>query len=119
MTYISQMLHAYVTCALWNSSDDEDDRSLQQRGFTYADVHDDTRSEMAAECLQFWERARVLLENIDPGDAGHDFWLTRGHEGTGFWDRGLGAVGDQLTQIAHSFGERSLYIGGDGKIHST
>lgn len=35
---------------------------------------------------------------------GHDFYLTREGHGAGFWDRGLGDLGDYLTRIADSYG---------------
>lgn len=39
----------------------------------------------------------------DPiGAAGHDLALTREGHGTGFWDRGAGEAGDDLTKIAES-----------------
>jgi len=37
--------------------------------------------------------------------AGHDFALTRNGHGAGFWDRGLGEVGDKLSKLAGSYGE--------------
>lgn len=48
--------------------------------------------------------------------AGHDFALTRNHHGAGFWDRGLGDVGDKLTDLAHAYGERTLYLTADHTI---
>jgi len=48
--------------------------------------------------------------------AGHDFWLTRNHHGTGFWDRGL-THGKQLTDVAHTFPEVSVYLGDDGLLY--
>jgi hypothetical protein len=51
--------------------------------------------------------------------AGHDFWLTRNGHGVGFWDRGLGAVGDALSKAAQAYGERNVYLGDDGAIYLT
>jgi len=56
---------------------------------------------------------------LDPGQLGHDLWLTRNHHGAGFWDRGLGKLGDDLTLLAHSLGESELYVGDDDKLHLT
>ena len=44
-------------------------------------------------------------------------WLTRNRHGAGFWDRGLGRVGDILTEVAHSFGEAYLMPNGRGKLN--
>ena len=49
--------------------------------------------------------------------AGRDFWLTRNRHGAGFWDRGLGRVGDDLTVLAHNFAEVSLYRGDNGQLY--
>lgn len=42
--------------------------------------------------------------------AGHDLWLTRNRHGAGFWDGDWDDRGDELTSIAHSFGECSVYF---------
>jgi hypothetical protein len=118
--YLDELFRGYVEAALW-SSNDGDDRSFQQRGFTPDDLAPATRLEMRRDCTRFLSKARALLveKDISPGDAGHNFWLTSQGEGTGFWDRGYGEVGDQLTKIAQSeWGEYPLYLGDDGKIHS-
>lgn len=39
---------------------------------------------------------------------GHDFMLTRNGHGAGFWDRGLGEVGDYLTANCRPYGEWGL-----------
>lgn len=43
--------------------------------------------------------------DYDFWDAGRDFWLTSQGHGSGFWDRGLGAVGDALTDSADGYGD--------------
>lgn len=55
--------------------------------------------------------AEKLLEETGASDSqhGHDFWLTRNRHGTGFWDRGYGPVGKELTEISHRFGEVEVY----------
>jgi hypothetical protein len=50
--------------------------------------------------------------------AGHDFWLTRNGHGAGFWDRGLGDLGERLSKAAKVYGEVYLYPGDDGKVYS-
>ena len=39
----------------------------------------------------------------------HDYWLTRNRHGAGFWDRGLGDLGDRLTELAHNDGEYHVW----------
>jgi hypothetical protein len=57
-------------------------------------------------------------DNWTAEQAGHDFWLTRNRHGAGFWDRGHGAEGADLTQHAKSFGDCDLYVGDDGGIYA-
>lgn len=60
-----------------------------------------------ALCDEFLRAAEGLsgLDLLEPGQVGHDLWLTQNRHGAGFWDRGLGKLGEQLTEIAHWFGE--------------
>lgn len=53
----------------------------------------------------------------NPGQIGHDFWLTRNGHGAGFWDRGLGDVGDQLSEAARAHGAMDAYLGDDGDLY--
>lgn len=42
-------------------------------------------------------------------NAGHDFWLTRNSCGSGYWDRGLGQLGETLARSARIFGSLHPY----------
>ena len=69
------------------------------------------------DCKKFQEENAVLLQGLDTQQCGHDFWLTRCGHGAGFWDSGLGEVGDKLTEAAKKFGNIDTYIGDDGRIY--
>ena len=105
---MNTFLKAYVECALWSSNDDNgnplDDWA------TINDLAPETLAIMTADCADFQESFADLLEDIDNEQAGHDFWLTRNGHGAGFWDRGLGDIGDQLTEMAKPYGEVNLYV---------
>lgn len=109
---------AYIECALWSSTDD-DGTPLDQSGATLAP---EARETMAQDVYDFlrgvWDDG-IDLSALEPEQIGHDFWLTRNRHGAGFWDRGLGELGDTLTDIAHAYGECDLYIGDDGLIYTT
>jgi len=47
---------------------------------------------------------------------GHDLLLTRNGEGTGFWDRGLGELGDRLTEAAKAYGSTLVDLDDDGVL---
>ena len=78
---------------------------------------------LRAEAWDFFTANLLLLEYAvikypyHYGRAGHDFWLTRNGHGAGYWDRGLGEVGDALTTAAEVYGSCDLYVGDDGKIY--
>lgn len=108
------MQEAYLACALWSSLDDDG---------TPLDALDAQLSTQALDrtnidCGAFKERAQAAIRasGLDDAQIGHDFWLTRNGHGTGFWDRGLGAVGEELTRLAKAFGECSAYVTDSGEI---
>lgn len=70
-------------------------------------------SELLARAAQLGEAQGCY----DDERAGTDFWFTRNHHGAGFWDRGLGEVGDALTKAAHGYSSIDLYRGDDGKLY--
>lgn len=68
------------------------------------------------QCAEYYwaNEATWTAAGMDDAQAGHDFCLTRNRHGVGFWDRGLGAVGEQLTETARLFGEQHLVYCGEG-----
>lgn len=84
------------------------DLNTEQLASMRSDV--DSFIEMIEPYLGYWETPETVNngERFDAEQLGHDFSLTRNHHGAGFWDRGLGALGDWLTRCAQSFGESSL-----------
>jgi hypothetical protein len=120
-TYTDSDLHvmvlAYLECALWSSLGD--DGEPLDRTHDVEDLAAETIYEAQDDCVAFVEYVGTQITGIDPVRAGHDFWLTRNHHGAGFWDRGLGAVGDSLTIAAHTFGGVDLYVGDDGQVYSS
>ena len=117
---VDTILAAYIACALWSSTDDagtplDDD-------FGPDDIADETREAMRQEIVDFvdlltGDEVNVDLSGMDAERFGHDFWLTRNGHGAGFWDRGLGELGDTLTKWAHTYGGVDLYVGDDAKVH--
>jgi len=114
-TYADRMFHAYTECALWSSTDDSD--IPMDATYGPEDIAQDALAAMRADVLDFIEGAGADLDTIDAVQAGHDFWLTRNHHGSGFWDRCLGELGDRLTAMAHPYGESYLYVGDDGLVY--
>ena len=113
---IASVERGYVECALW-ASVDEDYEPLDLRGVEA--IAPETRSKMSADVADFVDKNRALLisSNLIAEDMGRDFWLTRNREGSGFWDRNLGAIGDMLTVACRTYPAIALYVGDDGKIY--
>nr|DAY73684.1 MAG TPA: hypothetical protein [Caudoviricetes sp.] len=122
----STFLNSYIQCMLWSttgtSPDGEDLESLE--GF---DLSPEAMQKAKEECESFLIASAALFADLPTwygkGDggiyvyAGHDFWLTRNRHGAGFWDRGLGDLGDRLTKLAQTYGKSDPYIGDDGLIY--
>lgn len=105
--FVELAFDGYIECAMWTEGDElPDDAQLSQGAF----------ESMRADVSAFIESAGDDVDGLDAGQVGHDFWLTRNGHGAGFWDRGLGAVGQRLTALAESFGECDLYVGDDGLV---
>lgn len=102
---------AYLECALWASTESDEEGNM---GDSLDENHDlesfDLESLQAAiaDCKAFQEENADDLADLDPEQCGHDFWLTRCRHGAGFWDRGLGAVGDRLSEAARVYGDVDL-----------
>lgn len=111
---LEEMLTGYIECALWSSMHGED--HFDELDY---DLSEPTREGMEEDCKRFLEKidhASLRFEEMNPEQIGHDFWLTRNGHGAGFWDRGLGGLGEVLTRISESFGEVDLYLGDDESI---
>lgn len=114
-----QVLRAYAEAALWSSTistaDGEDDFLDNEYGWD--DLSPTLQDDMRTTVTDFLESNADTLADMDPGQAGHDLWLTRNRHGAGFWDRGIGERGTELTESAHAYGEQYLYVGDDGKVY--
>lgn len=123
--YVEHALGQYLATALWSSLDwtDVDDVDVynpvpMDERFSVDDVSDDLRAELLVDVVAFVAECWDDLRDRDAGQTGHDFWLTRNGHGTGFWDRGLGEVGDRLTTACKVYGEVDLYVGDDGELYA-
>lgn len=111
---------AYATCALWSSSDEINGKDVNLDTLGREKLAPGVLEDMRAECDAFIAANTADLEQLDPEQAGHDFWLTRNGHGAGYWNRGNGEVGERLSKACGwrtKFPERSLYIGDDGLIY--
>lgn len=120
---INRMLDSYIECALWSTTEWES-------GETFDNIDASPSNKclkiFRQECEQFLEEIQPILDTLDthqlntlPLSAeqiGHDFWLTRNGHGAGFWDRGMGELGEKLTTVAKSYGTCDLYLSDSNQI---
>ena len=117
---IDKFTLAYIVCALWSSTDDQGE---PLDGYDVKDIVSYSLADIIETCNDFQESNAELLKQyysrpyMNEASAGHDFWLTRNGHGAGFWDRGLGELGDKLTAAAKVYGECDVMLGDDGKLH--
>ena len=110
---IDAATRAYLACALWSSTDDNDD-SYDEK-FQVSNFCADAVDAAKADVKSFKEQAGTLTAGLTDSDIGHDLWLTRNRHGAGFWGRGH-EHGDALTSIVDGFGERHIFINEDGRL---
>lgn len=107
---LAAFVEGYLTCAVWSSLDD--DGSPLDHKYSTADLTTKARAAMRRDCRDFVRANRTDLQasGQSADNAGHDFWLARNHHGAGFWDRGLGEIGDRLTKAAQAYGSSDVYV---------
>lgn len=115
-------LQGYLVCALWSST--EEDGNPLDDNYGIDDLSPEAMAQAEEECKDFiLHNTSDILDALDTkigytvSRAGHDFWLTRNGHGAGFWDRGLGVVGNRLTAAAEVYGGRNVVCGSDGQLY--
>lgn len=110
----------YIESMFFTNCSSPDDGELENA--TFADLATETLDQIKADCSTFEKTHALLLESAyehgdyGPESAGRDFWYTRNGHGVGFWDRGLGEIGDTLADACRHT-EISPYLGDDGKVY--
>ena len=105
----------YVEAMLWANTYDVQEGTYEG-DWTVGDLDPEALARLKQDADVFLEANYLLMLTVvaqrDYGwsGMGHDLALTRNHHGAGFWDRGLGKVGEELTELAQAMGEASLYF---------
>lgn len=127
MSKLDAFTEGYIECLLWSSTYGEEGTPVDD-DFGPEDISPEAMAEIVQDCTDFQAanaddlNAYASERSVRPGEsvdayAGHDFCLTRNHHGAGFWDRGLGELGDRLTKASHAYGSMDIYPGDDGKLY--
>lgn len=126
-----EFLHGYMECALWSSSDEQE--NPLDDNYSYQDISAELRVKMEHDCARFVKDNHETLERFtdltgrDFASHGHDLWLTRNGHGAGYWDRYLEVdgrqraitkiVGDELSERARELGAFEIMAYG-GKVEA-
>lgn len=121
---------AYVTCALWSSTDNSRDDGGDPLDDNYdaSDIDADSLAAMRKDCEAFYAEcsAEIAAGQAKPGRwsddeiAGHDFWLTRNGHVAGFWDGDWPEpAATRLTKASKAYGSCDLLVGDDGRIYAS
>lgn len=114
---LTPTVKAYLECALWSSIDGDGEPLDADYSLDDFDPSAITSAEEEISAfLSMCSEEGLDLSGISDEQIGHDFWLTRNHHGAGFWDRGLGDLGQKLTDNAHSYGSCDCYVGDNGMV---
>lgn len=105
---LDAVTQAYLECAEWAGLLDD-----QREAFELAVApawSEESIKQAIADCRDFVAANKADLEasGLPDSSIGHDFYLTRNRHGAGFWDRGLGDVGQRLTDAAHVYGDATV-----------
>lgn len=130
---VSDFVKHYLAAAEWtdcNADHDDPDAEGIWPGFEQANGwHTDAVRDAIEDCENFiflitnieWDDCNLFEAYESAGGQnslmGHDFWLTRNGHGAGFWDRGLGKVGDAMSEAAKTFGSKDCYLDQFGLIN--
>lgn len=127
--FIKEMLIAYLEIALTLTADyynenhyydeDEEEEREDWDNFTIYDISQDSWSKAKIDCIKFLSKIPLtMIVNLDAGEIGSDFWLTRNGHGAGFWDRGYDDdVEKKLMDSVKQFGTQDLYLGNNNELH--
>ncbi len=116
---LDMFTQSYIEAIFWTDASPDNDDCADA---TLAELSAETLAAIVDDCRDFQASNVELLEqayatNYDAAHAGMDFWLTRNGHGAGFWDRGLGKIGEELTKNAKPYGTQSLCRGDDDYLY--
>lgn len=115
---LDAILDGYLACAAWcgvTANVEGDSVEVD------ADQFDpEAKAEARTDIVDFVQGnpadVREYLDQRAPADLGGDFFLSRNRHGTGFWDRGLGALGNRLHEAATVYGETNYWLRQDDPV---
>lgn len=121
--YAREALHSAAVCLQWQASDATDDGNgypISERGDEYTPkVMCLIRSNVNTFVWNNWEtlKAAEAFNGYDASQCGHDIVLTANGHGAGFWDRGIGELGNRLTNAVRGYSfDAEFALDSDGDV---
>lgn len=123
--YLRAMVRHYIGCAIWcghyyETPEDEAEGTnsipMDWAGYSEDDCTFATWKQAVRDCRDFMELTADIAHDWSAEQFGHDFYLTRCGHGAGFWDRGKGRVGEQLTALCRPYGSADLYVNANNQV---
>lgn len=125
-TGLSTFAQGYIQAMFFTDASDADDGDLADA--TFDELAPESLAKIEADCAKFQHENEPILERAYSAvrkrdiayteeSAGMDFWYSRNGHGVGYFDRGLGGIGDALHKAAKRWREVHVYRGDDGKVY--
>lgn len=107
-TFATAALHTALWADCMPESEDDDAETGMDSGeaqqYDLSDMSEASHATFVEVCKDFCEANAADLSDIEPGRAGHDFWLTSQRHGAGYWDGDYPyELGQRLTKAAQVY----------------
>ena len=108
-SFVQGYIEAAFFTGIEGQTDTDDSESVEIEGLGFDQLDAESLAGMVADCVRFqlkpgvWDALQKAYDHesdYDESQAGRDYWFTRNGHGVGYWDRGLGDIGDTLTEAA-------------------
>ena len=107
-------IEEYTETAIWHAALalqwQASDATEVGNGYPISDGGDEYTDDVVAKVPYLTEAVTAFIADnwqdvsgLDASQTGHDFVLTANGHGCGFWDRGLGEIGDRLTEATRGY----------------
>jgi hypothetical protein len=116
---VDEVYDNFVEAMLWSSQDHSGRGEMLDENYGVTDVAPECKAIIKKRIRKFLKKNRKTITELGISEemVGHDLWLDSAGHGVGFWDRGYGKKGEELSREAKKvFHDEDVEVGDDGKI---